>query len=114
MQADYVNGLAEETIKQIVTAKGQLIERILSSSFEVRPPDAPGYFPRASSAKSRAISCSCARLARRLLTRARNGTIYVLRSGLAHRVPAKRKNGEEFNSYQGLTFTISGAARSGT
>src|SRR5229473_8057461 len=100
--------------RKIVTAKGQLIERILSSSFEVRPPDAPGYFPRAASAESRTISCSRARLARRLLTRARNGTIYVLRSGLAHRVPAKRKNGEEFNSYQGLTFTISGAARSGT
>ena len=40
MPADYVNGLARETFKQIVTPKGQLIERILSSSFEARPPDA--------------------------------------------------------------------------
>jgi hypothetical protein len=41
MSADYVSGLAEETFRQIVTSEGHLLERILSSSFEARPPDAP-------------------------------------------------------------------------
>jgi hypothetical protein len=37
---DYVSGLAEETFRQIANEKGPLLERVLSSSFETRPPDA--------------------------------------------------------------------------
>ncbi len=36
-----MSGLAEETFRQIVTSKGPLLERILTSSLETRPPDAP-------------------------------------------------------------------------
>jgi hypothetical protein len=43
MTADYVTGLAEETFKQLATARKQLIDPILNSpsSFDSRPPDAP-------------------------------------------------------------------------
>jgi len=41
MPADYVSGLAEETFRQMVTSKAPLLESILTSSLETRPPDAP-------------------------------------------------------------------------